>query len=49
MVLDYPKSYFRLTYGYILVGVTPYEKLVKRDINQLSSPSETVRIHILWK
>jgi len=26
-----------------------HEKLVKRDIDQLSSPSETVRLHILWK
>lgn len=39
----------RLTYNYKLVDVMLYEKLVKRDINQLSSSSETVRIHLLWK
>lgn len=39
----------RLTCDYKLVGVMLHEKLVKRDRNQFSSPSETVRIHILWK
>ena len=33
---------FRLTYGYKLVAVKPYEKLVYGVQNQLSSASETV-------
>lgn len=42
-------KYFRLTCDYMLVGVMLHEKLVKRDKNQLSSPSETVRLHLLLK
>lgn len=37
-------NYFRLTYGYKIVGMMPYEKLTKRDKNQLRFPFETVRI-----
>ena len=40
---------FRLTYNYKLVGMMLYEKLVERDIDPLSLPSETVRLHLLQK
>ena len=39
----------RLTYDYKLVGMMSYEKLVKRDIDQLRLPFETVRLHTFWK
>ena len=38
------KHIFVLIYGYKLVGVMPYKNLADRHINQLSSPSDAVRI-----
>ena len=37
LIIDISKL-FRLTYGYKLVGMMPYEKLAQRDIDQLRFP-----------